>query len=81
MVVEEFIGEIETTEGLKEFLVENSNESRICKLWIENLVTPLFYMMLFVRTEREGDWILHLYAVEKMIPLFFCYRSSPLRQI
>ncbi len=28
-------------------------------------------MMLFVWTEREGVWPLHLFAVERMIPYFF----------
>ena len=28
-------------------------------------------MMLFVRAEREADWVLHLWAVTEMIPYFF----------
>ncbi len=28
-------------------------------------------MMAFTRAEREGDWSLHLYVVEKMVPDFF----------
>ena len=28
-------------------------------------------MMAFVQAEREGDWTLHLFAVEKMLPYFF----------
>ena len=28
-------------------------------------------MMKFVRAEREGDWPLHLCAVEEMLPYFF----------
>ena len=27
--------------------------------------------MLFIRAEREGDWLLHLHAVSMMIPYFF----------
>ena len=28
-------------------------------------------MMLYVRAEREGDWPLHLAAVQQMLPYFF----------
>ena len=28
-------------------------------------------MMLYVRAERGGDWILHIYAVTRMVPYFF----------
>lgn len=28
-------------------------------------------MMMFVRAEREGDWPLHLWAVQEMMPYFF----------
>ncbi|XP_038064765.1 D(1A) dopamine receptor-like [Patiria miniata] len=41
------------------------------KLWVENLVKPVLLMMIFVRAEREGDWPLHLWAVNEMIPYFF----------
>ena len=28
-------------------------------------------MMLYIRTERESDWLLHLHAVSMMMPYFF----------
>ena len=28
-------------------------------------------MVAFMRAEREADWLLHLWAVEQMIPYFF----------
>ena len=75
MVVEailgDSIGEMINDGELMEFLEHASQESRTSKLWIDNLIKPVQLMMLFVRAEREGDWPLHLYAVEKMIPLFF----------
>ena len=40
-------------------------------MWVTNLITPVFIMMMFVRAEREGDWSLHLAAVSAMIPYFF----------
>ena len=38
-------------------------QSPASKLWVDNLIRPVFYMMLFVRAEREGDLLLYLYAV------------------
>ena len=46
-------------------------EKATAQLWFENLVKPVFRMMIFVRTEREGDWPLHLWAVREMLPYFF----------
>lgn len=52
-------------------LIETSGErSKITKLWVEYLIKPVFIMMMFVRAEREGDWPLHMFAVEKMLPYF-----------
>ena len=31
----------------------------------------MFIIMAFLRAEREADWTLHLFAVEKMIPYLF----------
>ncbi len=28
-------------------------------------------MMAYVRAEREGEWLLHVYCVKAMIPYFF----------
>ena len=59
---------------LQTYLENISCQSRTCKLWINNLIKPVLFMMLFVRVEREDDWPLHLYAVSKMISYFFCCR-------
>ena len=29
-------------------------------------------MMIYFHAEREDDWVLHLYAVSKMLPYFLC---------
>jgi hypothetical protein len=39
--------------------------SRTSKHWVNNLILPVFLIMIFVRAEREGDWPLHLWAVVK----------------
>ena len=70
-VLREFIHDISNADELQQFLDGKRQESHTCKLWIDYLIKPVLYMMMFVRAEREGDWLLHLYAVEMMIPLFF----------
>ena len=40
-------------------------------MWIDNLVKPVFIMMVFVHAEREADWSLHLWSVAQMLPYFF----------
>ena len=48
-----------------------ASKCRISKLWLDVVIKPVFIMMLYVRAEREGDWPLHLEAVELMMPYFF----------
>lgn len=48
-----------------------SLKSVTTRLWVQNLIKPVFIMMVFVRAEREGDWPLHLWAVKQMMPYFF----------
>ena len=54
-----------------EVLETKASQSKTTQWWVENLVKPIFIMMLFVRAEREVDWPLHLWAVKEMIPYFF----------
>ena len=75
MVVEELLSSIIVTsedyEQLMSILNDKANKSRTAKLWTDNLIKPVFLMMIFVRAEREADWPLHLWAVEEMLPYFF----------
>ena len=41
--------------------------SRTGRLWIEVVAKPVLNVLLFVRTEREGDLALHVYAVNAMM--------------
>ena len=54
------IGQLNTPDELMNCLEEKATQSSTAKLWVENLVKPVFIMMIFVRAEREGDWPLHL---------------------
>ena len=48
-----------------------AEQSKTTKLWLDCLIRPVLLMMLFIRAEREGDWPLHLWAVQEMMPYFF----------
>ena len=61
----------ESYSDLMQILDERAIQSRTTRLWVDNIIKPVFIMMMFVRSEREADWPLHLWAVQKMIPYFF----------
>ena len=58
-------------EDLMNLLEERALRSRTAKMWLQNLLKPVFIMMAYVRAERESDWILHLWAASEMLPYFF----------
>lgn len=60
-----------TMKELNGTLAALSSCSKTTKLWVDCLIRPVFIIMTFIRAERAGDWPLHLYAVEKMLPYFF----------
>ena len=62
---------LHTTNDLLKYLDLKSQQSSTTKLWVDCLIKPVLIMMKFVRAEREGDWPLHLCAVEDMLPYFF----------
>ena len=75
IVVEEllrdYIINCNNMEEMQNLLTTISSQTRTSKLWVNNLIRPVLYMMLYVRAEREGDWMLHIHAVTKMVPYFF----------
>lgn len=77
MVVEEILrGTLAQSILMKNFLMNElstkAEASRTANYhWVNNLILPVFLMMIFVRGEREGDWALHLWAVNEMLPYFF----------
>ena len=40
-------------------------------MWITLLIQPVFLCLLYVRAEREGDFLLHLHCVQEMMPIIF----------
>ena len=73
VLLRDIIAGTESHAHLTSMLDELSTKSRTAKLWVENIIKPVFIMMLFVRAEREreGDWPLHFVAMSMMIPYFF----------
>ena len=61
----------ETTNELLEHLIINLAESKTAQVWIQNLIKPLFILMRFIRSEREGEYLLQLNAAREMLPSFF----------
>ena len=77
LVVEELLrpvlknGMIISHDKLMTFLDEKASLSRTTKLWVDVLIKQMFLCCRYLRAEREGDWALHLSAVEDMLPLFY----------
>ena len=40
-------------------------------MWVDVVIKAVFLSLMYIRAEREGDWHLHLEAVEAMLPLFY----------
>ena len=77
LLVEELLRsilEIESISSMKELeeKLENlSSQSRTAKMWISNVIRPVFIIMLYCRASYESDWLLHMKAVEMMLPYMF----------
>lgn len=63
--------EIETTDDLLNYLLNQLSESKTSIVWINNFLKPLFIAMRFVRAERKCEYLLHLNTMKEMIPFFF----------
>ena len=51
--------------------LQKASQSPTGRMWIDCLIMPVVIIHMFLRTEREGDWLLHLYCVKQMLPYFF----------
>ena len=56
---------------LMQILETEASKSQTTKLWVDVLIKPVLLTMMFVRAEREGDWLLHLASYKQMLPYFF----------
>ena len=80
MVAEELLrdiinkSELNSHDDFMSVLEDLASKSRTSKMWVDAFIKPVLIMMLYVRAEREGDWPLHLQAVNLMLPYFFASR-------
>ena len=65
------IQELLNSDELSSFIDDVSKRSATAKHWINNLIKPIFICLLFVRAEREGEWLLHLTSVKEMLLYFY----------
>ena len=64
-------GDVMSMEDLLAHLDAAARKSKTSKLWVDWFIKPVFLMMLYIRTEWESDWPLHLVAVKRILPYFF----------
>ena len=58
-------------EELMKVLEDLAGRCTTTKLWVDMLIKPVFIMMMYIRTEREEDWLLHLEVFILMMPYIF----------
>ena len=64
-VLHQILCEVNTFEELMQELKTRASKSGTAKYWVENLILAVLLMQIFIRAEREGEWALHLLAVNK----------------
>ncbi len=60
-----------TTHEQLQDVLDSRSTSPMGKLWVDCFILPVMIMHMFIRAERTGQWHLHLYALERMVPYFF----------
>ena len=58
-LLREIISEETTRDKMISTLQTLSKKSLLARHWIENLIYPVFLMMIYIRAEREGEFRLH----------------------
>ena len=69
-VLRDFISGNTTHESLEKQLA-SYRTSHIGRLWVDCLVPPVYLAHLFIRAEREANYVLHMYCLTRMLPYFF----------
>ena len=52
-------------------ILERARGSRCGRVWVQFLIKPVSIGLLYIRAEGEGDWLLHLHCLQRMIPYYF----------
>ena len=56
-------GTVNDMHGLDSILSNISSRNKTSHLWIDCVIKAVIIMLMYIRTEREADWYLHLTAV------------------
>ena len=59
-----------THQELSDFL-ETAREHPTGRLWVDCLIKPTLLALMFLRGERNGDFLLQQYSLKSMLPYFF----------
>jgi hypothetical protein len=70
-LLNEFLSEGEKTHGEIVDYLEKAREHPTGKLWVDCFIIPTMLAHLFMRAEREGNWLLQQHCLETMMPYFF----------
>ena len=62
-LIKNAISEGTTANEIEVYLNRVRAGSLIGRLWVDCLVQPVLIPHLFVRAERQADWLLHLYCL------------------
>ena len=51
--------------------LEMARNTQTGRMWVDCFIIRTLLAHLFVRAEREGDWLLYMYCLGRMLPYFF----------
>jgi hypothetical protein len=61
---------IDTYDAIEEKL-ESARSSKTGCLWVDCFIYPVLLAHMFIRAEREANYVLHIYCLTRMVPYFF----------
>ena len=67
LLLEEFVKDGNHSPEAIETILTNSHKTLIGRLWVDCFITAVIIAHMFVRAEREGDWLFK-YCLKRMIP-------------
>ena len=70
-VLQEYITTGKTTPEDLQCELEMARSTPTGRIWVDCFLIPTILIHLFIRAEREDDWLLHMYCLRRMLPYFF----------
>ena len=69
VLLEGFVNDETKTDNIMEILVK-ARQYPTGRHWVDCFIIPVMIAHIFIRSEREGKWLLHLYCLKRMLPYF-----------